>query len=59
MLEACVADAEDGSKLTAAEWSEAPSHITGPIMSIVMSVCGMDKDDLKRDDPKASSSTEN
>jgi len=58
MLEACVSDADDGSTMTAAEWAEAPSHISGPALSVVMSVCGMDKDDLKRDDPKDSGSIE-
>ena len=57
MLVACVSG-EDGSTATADEWNGAPSHITGPLLTAVMSVCGMDKDDLQRD-PKDSGSTEN
>jgi len=56
MLEACVADA-DGSTATAADWDAAPSHITGPLISKIMSVCGMDKDDFEAD-PKDCDSTE-
>ncbi len=55
-LEACVSMA-DGSTLTAAEWDGVSSHITGPLMSVVLNVCGFDKDDIQRS-PKDSGSTE-
>lgn len=55
MLEACVCDAEDGSTATQEDWSQTSSHITGPLVARVMTVCGMDKDDLG---PKHSDSTE-
>lgn len=54
-LELCVA-MEDGSTLTADEWGGIPAHITGPLMSVVLEVCGFDKDDVQRD-PKDSDST--
>ncbi len=55
-LARCVRDAEDDSAATYDDWKEASADIAGPLMSLVMSVCGMDKDDLKRD-PKDSSTT--
>jgi hypothetical protein len=54
-LESCVSMA-DGSTLTASEWDGIPSHITGPLMSEVMKVCGFDNDDIERS-PKACDST--
>ena len=57
-LASCVAMA-DGSVLTASEWEGISSHITGPLMAVVMSVCGFDKDDIQRRDPNDSDSTEN
>lgn len=56
-LAACVSDPDDGSTSSYEDWRNADADIAGPLMSLVMSVCGMDKDDLKRD-PKDSSSTE-
>jgi hypothetical protein len=56
-LESCV-EMEDGSKLTADEWGGIAAHITGPLMSVVLEVCGFDKDDIQRD-PKDSDSTAN
>ena len=56
-LEACVTMA-DGSKLTAAQWDGVSAHITGPLMSVVLNVCGFDKDDIQRS-PKDSDSTAN
>ena len=47
---------KDGSTLTAAEWDATPAHISGPLMAVVMNVCGFDKDDIQRD-PKDSDST--
>ena len=47
---------EDGSTLTPDEWSGTDSHISGPLQSVVLSVCGFDKDDIQRD-PKDSDST--
>ena len=46
----------DGSVLTPAEWDATPAHISGPLMAVVMNVCGFDKDDIQRD-PKDSDST--
>lgn len=54
----CVTD-EEGSRAAADDWNASPSHITGPLVNAVMGVCGLDKDDLKREDPNGSSSTEN
>ena len=54
LLEACVTS-DDGSTATVEEWNLAPAHITGPLVAVIMSVCGLDKDDL---DPKDSDSTE-
>lgn len=56
-LARCVRDAEDDSAATYEDWKEASADVAGPLMTLVMSVCGMDKDDLKRD-PKDSSTTE-
>lgn len=53
----CVTDIE-GNAATADDWNIAPSHVTGPLVSAVMGVCGLDRDDLKREDPKDSGSTE-
>lgn len=58
LLEACVSDTDDGSSLTAEEWGQQPRAFTGPLMSEVMRLCGMDKDDIDRD-PKDSGSTGN
>lgn len=58
LLVCCVTD-EGGSGASASEWENASAHITGPLVAAVISVCGMDKDDLKREDPKDSGSTEN
>lgn len=58
LLAACVTD-EENSSAPVDVWESASSHITGPLVAAVLSVCGMDKDDLKRDDPKDSGSTEN
>jgi hypothetical protein len=46
----------DGSTLTPEEWSGTDSHISGPLQSVVLNVCGFDKDDIQRD-PKDSDST--
>jgi hypothetical protein len=56
MLEACVAD-EEGSTATAADWDATPSHITGPLVKAIMSVCGLDDEDLGSD-PKDCDSIE-
>lgn len=55
-LAGCVS-MSDGSTLKASEWEEIASHISGPLMAVVMNVCGFDKDDIQRD-PKDSGSTE-
>ena len=56
LLEACV-ECEDGSTLTADEWGEVARCFTGPLVSVAMSCCGMDRDDFQRD-PKDSDSIE-
>lgn len=56
LLEACVSDPEDKSTMTADEWGQAPRAITGPLMTVIMSLCGFDREDLERS-PKDSSST--
>jgi preprotein translocase subunit SecD len=57
LLVECVTD-EEGTVATAEDWNTTPSHVTGPLVTAVIGVCGMDRDDLKREDPKGSSSTE-
>ena len=54
LLAECVCD-ESGEKAPASCWEEVPSHITGPLMSVVMRVCGLDREDLA--DPKDSAET--
>ena len=56
MLEACVTT-EDGTNAPVQDWDMAPSYVTGPLINAIMSVNGMDKDDLGRD-PKDLDSTE-
>lgn len=56
-LAAYVTDAETGEPCTYEDWCNADEDISGPLVSVVMSVAGLDKDDLKRD-PNASSTTE-
>jgi hypothetical protein len=56
-LEACVEDADDGSKLSADDWMKQPRSVTGPLVSVVMRLNGLDDQDLERD-PKDSSTTE-
>lgn len=56
LLEACVSDPDDGSTMTADEWGEVPRSITGPLVSVILNLCGLDKDDIQRD-PKDSGST--
>lgn len=56
LLEACVTDPEDGSALTADEWGDVPRSITGPLVSVILNLCGLDKEDIQRD-PKDSGST--
>lgn len=55
-LAECVEDADDGSKLTADEWMNQSKHITGPLITVVMQLNGLDNDDLERD-PKDSGTT--
>ena len=56
LLAECVCDpATKTPLLSAAEWSGVDSSLTGPLMSVVMQVCGMDKTDIS---PKGSDSTE-
>lgn len=55
-LESCV-KLSDESTLTATQWESVSAHITGPLMSVVLNVCGFDKDDIQRS-PKDSDSTE-
>lgn len=57
LLAACVSDPDDGSTMTAEEWPEIPRAITGPLMSVVMKLCGLDKDDVQLG-PNDSGSTE-
>jgi|GEM_PF-2792545 len=57
LLASCVCDPDDASTATADEWGEAPRSVTGPLMGVVMNLCGLDKDDVQRD-PKDSDSTE-
>lgn len=52
----CVQDAEDGSTLTAEEWSEQPKQLTGPLLVETMRVNSLDDEDVERD-PKDSSTT--
>jgi len=60
LLSACVCDPETHQPIFAEsesrEWDSVSSHITGPLMTGVMRVCGMDKTDLG---PKDSDATEN
>lgn len=50
LLSACVCDPESHQPVygeaEAREWDSVSSHITGPLMTGVMRVCGMDKTDL-------------
>ncbi len=55
-LAACVS-MTDGSSLSASDWDGVASHITGPLMTEVMKVCGFDNDDIERS-PKVCDSTE-
>lgn len=55
-LAECVEDAEDASKLTAEEWMQQPRSITGPLISVVSQLNGLDDEDLERD-PKNSDTT--
>lgn len=57
-LSECVEDAEDGSRLSADEWMRQPRNITGPLVSVVMQLNGLDDEDLERD-PKDSGTIEN
>lgn len=52
LLEYCVSD-DTGSKATRMEWDVVPSHITGPLVAKIMEVCGLDKDDLEKDEDDA------
>ena len=55
LLSACVSDeAEDYA--SKADWDDAPSDITGPLVKVIMQVCGMDSEDLA--DPKDSDATQ-
>lgn len=56
-LEACVEDPDDGSTMTAEQWMGQPKAITGPLISVVMQLNGLDDEDLDRD-PKDSGTTE-
>ena len=47
LLEACVADA-NGDTCSADVWESVPSHITSPLVTVIMTVCGLDKDDIKK-----------
>lgn len=57
LLAACVADADGVSDMTPQQWGEVPRSITGPLMTVVLNLCGLDRDDVKRS-PKDSDSTE-
>lgn len=57
LLAACVSDADGVSDMTPQQWGEVPRAITGPLMTVILSLCGLDKDDIKRS-PKDSDSTE-
>ncbi len=57
LLEACVSDPDDGSIMTAEEWGDVPRAITGPLMTVILSLCGLDQEDVQRD-PKNSGSIE-
>lgn len=56
-LSECVEDADDGSKMSADEWMKQPRNITGPLVSVVMQLNGLDNEDLERD-PKDGGTTE-
>ncbi len=49
LLEECVEDEAGNFILSADEWGQAPSHITGPLVSVIMRVNGMDKQDLGKE----------
>jgi len=60
ILAECVSMKEDGSRLSAAQWKDVPSHITSALISSVIKLLGFDEDDIKRvrRDPKDSDSTQ-
>lgn len=49
LLEACVSDPETGQGMSADEWGSAERYTTGPLVSVCLSLCGFDKDDIQRD----------
>jgi hypothetical protein len=49
LLEECVTDEGVNFLLSADEWGNAPSHISGPLVSVIMRVNGMDKQDLGKE----------
>lgn len=57
-LAAYVTEAETGEAASYEDWCNSDEDISGPLVAVVMSVAGLDKDDLKRD-PNDSSTTEN
>lgn len=57
LLAACVSDVDGSNDMTSKQWGEVPRAITGPLLSVVLNLCGLDKEDVKRS-PKDSGSTE-
>ncbi len=57
LLAACVADADGTSDMTAEDWGNVPRQITGPLVKVIINLCGIDTDDIQRD-PKDLDSTQ-
>jgi len=57
ILAACVSDADGVSDMSAEQWGQVPRSITGPLVSVIFNLCGLDKEDVQRS-PKDSGSTE-
>lgn len=57
LLAACVTDSDGVSDMTPAQWGQVPRAVTGPLMTVVLNLCGLDREDVKRS-PKDSDSTE-
>lgn len=58
-LSKCVSD-DNGDTMTADEWLDVPACITGPLMSVVIELNGLDADDVEGlSDPKDSADDQN
>mgnify|MGYP000971197734 CR=1 FL=1 len=57
LLSSCVADEDGTTDMTPDDWGGVPRQITGPLMKVILSLCGLDSEDIQRD-PKDSDSTQ-